>query len=483
MIKTINSVISYGYAKGLAYYETIKNFSNTKDIECFNNSLSICNNELDELIKNNEKLGEYILFQKLMLNDPMLKNGVLKHLDKSSSIVEAIDKTIDEYTTGLINSPSSYLRERVNDFKDLSIRLKANLDANKSDAPNYKFILITDELYPTTVIKYKNNLLGVVTKSGGYLSHSAILCRELNIPYVILSEAIECKNIIIDTYKKEVILNYSNNDDEIYNELINIDNSIEIINHDEFKFLANVSSNTDVKKAYELGFDGIGLYRTEFMFYNDKIPSYEQQLAVYKEAIDLMHDKPITFRVFDIGDDKKLSYINTNEKGIQNYINNPDIFITQIKALSDASNKVRILLPMIRTYKEYNYLKNWIFDITNDKSIKIGMMLETKEALENIESFVNVNFISIGTNDLAEELYNKSRDSEYDENITLDMINKLIPVVKYANANNIDISICGEIASIPEVAYKLYEIGLKNLSVTTSAINNLNFAYSKFKNK
>ena len=219
------------------------------------------------------------------------------------------------------------------------------------------------------------------------------------------------------------------------------------------------------------------------MFYNDKIPSYEQQLAVYKEAIDLMHDKPITFRVFDIGDDKKLSYINTNEKGIQNYINNPDIFITQIKALSDASNKVRILLPMIRTYKEYNYLKNWIFDITNDKSIKIGMMLETKEALENIESFVNVDFISIGTNDLAEELYSKSRDSEYDENITLDMINKLIPAVKYANDNNIDISICGEIASIPEVAYKLYEIGLKNLSVTTSAINNLNFAYSKFKNK
>jgi phosphoenolpyruvate-protein kinase (PTS system EI component) len=138
---------------------------------------------------------------------------------------------------------------------------------------------------------------------------------------------------------------------------------------------------------------------------------------------------------------------------------------------------------MIRTAEEYNYLRSWIYDITNNKAIKIGMMLETKEALENIKTFTNVDFISIGTNDLALELYNKPRDSEYDENITFDMINKIIPVVKYANDNNIEISLCGEIASIPDVAYKLYEIGIKNLSVSTSALNNLNHTYSKFKNK
>ena len=486
MIKTITNVISSGYAIGPTYINKIDKFSNTKDIDVFDKSLKLCNEELDILIAKDEKLGEFILFQKLMLNDPVLKKSVIKYLDDSSSIVEAIDKTIFEYTTELINSPSIYLQERVNDFKNIALLLKENLIENENKAPEAKFILITDELYPTQVIKYKERLLGVITKKGGYTSHSAILCKELAIPYVIYPKTLECARAIIDSYKREIILDYSKQDELKYNDYINKNKTINKVNHEGYKFLANVSSSDDVKKANDLGFDGIGLYRTEFIFYNsDNILSLERQEDIYKEALNTMMDKPITFRTFDIGDDKTVAFIKNNGKGVKNYLDNPDIFSTQIKAIINAHSATtpRILLPMIRTNEEFNYLRNWIISLANNKTVKIGMMLETKEALTNIESFTNVDFISIGTNDLTKELYQRSREKEYDEAITLDLINKLIPIVEYTNKHSIPLSLCGEIASIPEVATRLFEIGIKNLSVTPSALNNLNLAYMKFKNK
>lgn len=484
MIIKVDNIISSGYAKGRVFVYKNEDFSNTKDIECFNKSLAICNKKLDELIFENEKLGEFILFQKLMLNDPVLKKSIIKYLETSTSIVEAIDKTIFEYTMGLINSPSEYLRERVNDFQDLALNLKNNLEYKDSYIPENSFILITNELYPTFLLKNKDKILGVVARNGGYTSHSAILCRELEIPYVICHKKIECESLIIDTYKKELFLNYSKYDEDRYQEFINLKTKTSIVPHEGYCFLANASSNDDVKKASKLSFDGIGLYRTEFIFYyREDVLSYEEQLKIYSEAVNIMKDKPVTFRLFDIGDDKKVSCIKSLGKGIKNYLNNPELFKSQVLAISHSCKKPRILLPMIRTNEEFNYLRGWIFDLTENKDIKIGMMLETKDAIERLDTFTNVDFISIGTNDLMEELYQKPRNSMYDEDIAFKLIDELIPVISYAKEKNISLSLCGELASIPEIATRLFEIGIKKLSIAPSALSNLNHAYKKFKNK
>ena len=144
------------------------------------------------------------------------------------------------------------------------------------------------------------------------------------------------------------------------------------------------------------------------------------------------------------------------------------------------------MFPMIETINEFNYLKDIVIKIANENKYnipEIGMMLETKKALESIEDFKDVDFISIGTNDLVYELYQIRRDKLS----RIDYIDKLIEslkgVVKFAKDNNISLSICGEIAAISNIAIKFYEIGIKNLSVNTSSIKNLNLSYSEYKLK
>ena len=144
------------------------------------------------------------------------------------------------------------------------------------------------------------------------------------------------------------------------------------------------------------------------------------------------------------------------------------------------------MFPMIETRDEFDYLKSWVLDIAkkyNYKIPKIGMMLETKEALENITSFRNVDFISLGTNDLTSELYHINRDrmNNFNEYID-DLLEKLKPVVSFCDKYNICLSVCGELASVKEVAYRFYKIGIRNLSVSPSCIQMLNNCYSEFIN-
>ena len=229
------------------------------------------------------------------------------------------------------------------------------------------------------------------------------------------------------------------------------------------------------------GFDGVGLYRTEFIFMNnDKPLSYEEQYKIYKEALTITN-KDIIFRTFDVGDDKKLSYLNVTQKGVSNYFDNLDIFNNQIKALVNAKAKY-IMFPMIRSKDEVDRLRNIIY--AYDRNIAIGIMLETKEALDNINDFSYVDFISIGTNDLVEELYKIDRYNQLDNLEYIDdLLKKLENVVEFCQNNKIELSLCGEIAGIEEIAVRLFKIGIKKLSVGVSKIGVLNNAYLKYINE
>ena len=145
------------------------------------------------------------------------------------------------------------------------------------------------------------------------------------------------------------------------------------------------------------------------------------------------------------------------------------------------------MFPMIETKEDFKFLKDWVIKIqkeNNYKLPKIGMMLETKKALKNIEDFTDVDFISIGTNDLTKELYGVNRNEENKYSLYLDdLLLKLRKVVEFASRNDIFLSVCGELASIKEVAIKYYEIGIRSLSVSPFAMRNLNAAFSEFKNQ
>lgn len=450
-------------------------------------------NQIEEMKKTNKELLDYLNVQELMISDPnLITRATNLILNENKSAKEAVSDVLEVYISDLKSSTSLYLQERAIDIKDIIVRITNNLKNTNETDDKTKYILYTDVLYPSFLIHNKKNIIGIIANSGGYTSHSAILCRQWDIPYVISNLKFEGgekviidtrKNIIITNPELDIIKKYENEIKE--NDLF----SKSSIEHGDYLFLANVGSNLDLKKVLKYKFDGVGLYRTEMIFMNTNRPyTFNEQYEIYQEAVNIIGDKYLCFRTFDIGDDKKLNYIQTFKKGIDNYRNNPKLFTNQVKALlkANTNGNMRIMFPMIETVDEFRFLKNWVLKIKEENNYnmpKIGMMLETKNALENIETFTDVDFISIGTNDLTSELYHMDRDKvlENTKEYINDLLEKLKRVVKFCKDFNICLSVCGELASISDVAKTLYSIGIKNLSVSPSAIQNLNRAYTDFK--
>jgi phosphoenolpyruvate-protein kinase (PTS system EI component) len=235
-----------------------------------------------------------------------------------------------------------------------------NLSDTMVITPEEPFILYTDKPYPSYLIHNKEKILGIISKTGGYTSHTAILARNYDIPFVISKEEFkEGEEVLIDTRKEIIITNPS----ALQKNIKKDSKHKKAVLHARYKFLANAASSSDVKKAMDYGFDGIGLYRTEIIFMNSNRPfTAIEQYKIYSEAVEALDDsKYIVFRTFDVGGDKQISYVHTNKKGIDNYKQNPYIFENQVMAIlkiyTDTKKDIRIMFPMIFAPEEFDYLR------------------------------------------------------------------------------------------------------------------------------
>lgn len=448
--------------------------------------------EIQELQEKFVENKEYLSMQILLLEDPDLYKKALFALEQGYSAVEGIHKVIEEYMQPLSISTNSYLQERTLDLADIKERIIRNLTQQKVMKFEDPFILVCEELHPSFLIQNREFIKGIITTYGGYNSHSAILCRQFNIPYMIAKlDMEENLDIILDTRKKRICISPFKEEMEYYQELIQKLSleKFEAVPHPGFQFLANVSSNIELDKVIEYGFDGIGLYRTEMIFMNsNRSYTLEEQYEIYKEAIERMKGKSVCFRTFDIGDDKQLSYVQAYKKGIDNYKHNPELFQTQIEALLKANqyNTLKIMFPMITSVEEFHFLKQWVYQIQRNiedtSKFKLGIMLETKEALQNIRDFTDVDFISIGTNDLIYSIYHVHRNMQKEalESYLRDLLNQLKQVIAFCEQEKIELSICGELAAISPALREFIALGIKNFSVATPAIKVLNHIYKEF---
>ncbi|MDE6241357.1 MAG: hypothetical protein K2M08_02915 [Anaeroplasmataceae bacterium] len=448
--------------------------------------------ELESLKTESKENEEYISMQILLLNDPMLLSKSNQEIDNGLSAAQSVSNVLHEIMNSLLDATSSYLKERVLDLSDIKERILRNLLGKKSLEIQYDFILVAEELYPSFLIQNKNKLLGIITHKGGYSSHSAILCRQFNIPYMVSNiDVKENEIIIIDTRKQQILTSPEENEIKHYQEVLHklSKENFEAIEHAPYQFLANVSDNSELERVNQYGFDGIGLYRTEMIFMNSDRPyTLEEQYEIYSEAVEAMQSKSICFRTFDIGDDKQLPYIEASKKGVDNYIHNPIVFKTQIEAIIQANhyNTVKIMFPMIYSSSEFDFLKKWVLQIQKEMKdtsyIQFGIMLETEEALNSIETFYDVDFISIGTNDLVYSIYHIHRDAQTNdlENYLNDLILKLKRVVDFVKEHKITLSVCGELAAIEPALKEFMKLGIENYSVATPAIKILNHVYKEF---
>lgn len=458
----------------------------------FQAAVQISLDQIEVLKKERTENADYLTIQGLLIGDYALAQNVLRLINEGNSAVSSVHKALENYVESLAVSSNTYLQQRTLDIMDIRNRIIQNMEGTTSKDLDCKKVIYAKELHPSFLIQHKQKILGIITEDGGFSSHGAILCRQWNIPYMVCElELTEEDMVVLDTRQKiiivhpepEIIQRYKNN-------LLNLEQeSYQAIPHKGFGFYANVSSNNELEKVLEYGFDGVGLYRTEMIFMNTNRPyGYEEQLEIYSEAVEKLKGKVVCFRTFDIGDDKQLSYVKSFKKGVDNYIHNPLLFETQIKAMIAANhyNNIRIMFPMITSEEDFKFLKRWVLQIQktmkNTSKIKIGMMLETKEALNHIQDFKDADFISIGTNDLTEDIYHIKRDTQNQRlnSYIKDLTEQLSKVVVFCDQQQICLSVCGELAAIASAAQMFYHIGIRNLSVAAPAIRVLNKVYKEY---
>ena len=485
--------------------------------------LDITKAETEEMSKALEKNASAkeaeILFGHIMLmSDPMLVDEIVNRIKGESVCAEyVIEEVCNQYAAVFASMDDELMQQRATDMIDIKTRLiKKVLGIENTDLSKlpYGSILVAKDLTPSmTAGLNPDNVLGIVTQFGGKTSHSAILARALEIPAVVglsnLPEDIsDDTDILLDGESGEVIILPTDNEKSDYEnkkksydankEMLKKYRELPSISKDgkKVEIAGNIGSPEDAKKVIENGGEGIGLFRTEFLFMDrDCMPTEEEQFESYKEVATAMEGKPVIIRTLDIGGDKEIPYMGIvqDENPFLGYRairlcldRKDDIYIPQLRALLRASafGNIKIMLPLITSMDEIIEAKALISDIKKEldekniaynKNIEIGIMVETAAASLLADIFAKeVDFFSIGTNDLIQYTMSVDRGNVKIAGLyspfspaVLRSINRIITEGKKAG---IMVGMCGEAAADPLLIPVLLAWGMDEFSMSASSI-------------
>jgi phosphoenolpyruvate-protein phosphotransferase (PTS system enzyme I) len=462
-----------------------------------------------------EKIGEQnskIFDAQLeILNDSFFINGIKDKIRKEKKNGSFIfSEEISKLGRVLLNSRDEYLKERYADIMDVKNRVVRNMKREKLFSKvEVESIVIAHELTPAdTILFSRRKVKGYATDRGGVTSHAAIISRALRVPAVVGMKDIVnyiktgdlliidgFEGLIIKDPDEETIQSYIKKQNELYeyerklNEVINLPSITLDGKHIELS--ANIEFDEEIDFVTNCGHCSIGLYRTEHLFLEaGDFPSEEKQIDEYTHIANVTFPQSVTIRTYDIGGDKLLP---TSEKesnpflgwrGIRICLDRVEIFKEQLCALLKASTKknVKILFPMVSSLPEIRRTKEILEEVKKDldeegfdydKEIGIGVMIEVPSAclLAN-ELAKEVDFFSIGTNDLIQYLLAVDRGNEFISDMFLEfhpaIVRTLKQIIDTAHSNNIPVSICGEMASDPLASALLIGLGIDELSVVPS---------------
>ena len=448
--------------------------------------------------------------------DPSLSDGIKSLVESShTNVVAATAQTIETFANIFLGMEDPYMRERGADIKDIGDRLMRNMLGMNPRGLSHisgEVILVAQDLAPSdTASLDKNVVKGIVTAAGGPTSHAAIMARTLEIPAVMGVGDIESfvdgdKAVVLGT-DGIVEINPSDADwDEYTNqaaafqeELKRLRESanLEAITTDghHVELFGNIGKAKDAKNALTMGAQGIGLYRTEFLYMeNDELPAEDVQFEEYKKVAQDMKGKPVIIRTMDIGGDKELKCLDLPSemnpflgyRAIRISLNRPDIFKVQLRALLRASafGDIHIMYPMIASVEEVKQanvmLDECKAELTAEgkefnKDIKVGIMIEVPAAAVISPILAKyVDFFSIGTNDLCQYTLAVDRMNEAIGSLYQPLHPGVLRLIKHV----IDASheqgkftgMCGELASDPVATMILLGLGLDEFSMTASSI-------------
>ena len=468
-----------------------------------------------------QEVGEAnaMIFQihQMMLEDLDYCESIINIIKNQKVNVEyAVETTSTNFSEMFSSMDDSYMKERAADVKDVSKRLiSVLLDSNNGNDLSFEepVIIAADDLAPSETVQLdKSKVLGFITKKGSASSHTAILARTMNIPAIIgvgnqLKDKYDGMNAIIDGFSGNVYINPDEETvaalkekkllkDEQRNLLLQLKGKENItLDGQKIEICANIGNIEDISTVMQNDADGIGLFRSEFLYLGrNTYPTEEEQFQVYKDVAEKMSGKRVIIRTLDIGADKQVDYFKMPKeenpamgvRAIRICLNRPEVFKTQLRALFRASafGKLSIMFPMVTSCEEVEKIKQIASEakaeldekgIAYSDEIEMGIMIETPAAAIISDDLAKmVDFFSIGTNDLTQ--YTMAIDRQNDAAAVFlnthhkALIRLLKLVTDNAHKNGIWVGICGELGADPELLETFLAIGIDELSVTPSSI-------------
>lgn len=492
------------------------------EVAKFNNAIEASKVELTKIRNNAEvQLGadKAAIFDAhlLVLDDPELIQPIQDKIkNENANAAKALTDVTTQFVTIFESMDNEYMKERAADIRDVSKRVLSHILGIELPNPSMideSVVIVGNDLTPSDTAQLNKEFVqGFATNIGGRTSHSAIMSRSLEIPAIVGTKSItqEVKQgdmIIVDGLNGDVIVNPTEDELIAYQdkreryfadkkELQKLrDADTVTVDGVHAELAANIGTPNDLPGVIENGAQGIGLYRTEFLYMGrDQMPTEEEQFEAYKEVLEAMNGKRVVVRTLDIGGDKELSYLNLPEemnpflgyRAIRLCLAQQDIFRPQLRALLRASvyGKLNIMFPMVATINEFREakailleekenLKNEGHDISDD--IELGIMVEIPATAALADVFAKeVDFFSIGTNDLIQYTLAADRMSErvsylyqpYNPSI----LRLVKQVIEASHKEGKWTGMCGEMAGDETAIPLLLGLGLDEFSMSATSI-------------
>lgn len=469
----------------------------------------------------------------MILEDEELEEEILGYLEEHLVTADvATSKIIDMQAAMLADIDDEYLKERAGDIRDIGNRLLRNiLNMHIVDLGDIQeeAILIAYDLTPSETAQLNlDKVLGFITDIGGRTSHTSIMARSLELPAIVGTNNITSlvntgDLIILDATNNQIHINPSNEQVEAFKaqqakeqaekaELAKLkDLPAETLDEHRIEVVGNIGTIRDVEGVLRNGGEGVGLYRTEFLFMDrNHLPTEDEQFEAYKEVVEAMGGKLVVLRTMDIGGDKELPYLDLPKemnpflgwRAVRIGLDRREILDTQLRAVLRASafGKLAVMFPMIISVEEIRELKGIVATLKEqlraegkafDENIQIGVMVETPSAAVNARHLAKeVDFFSIGTNDLTQYTLAVDRGNELIAHLynplTPSVLNLIKQVIDASHAEGKWTGMCGELAGDVRATALLLGMGLDEFSMSgisvphvKKLVRNIKFADAK----
>lgn len=465
-----------------------------------------------------EKEAEIMQGHMMLLSDPMLTGEIENSISNDKVNAEfAIETVCNMYADMFASMGDELMQQRATDMRDIKVRMQRTLmglqSADVSSLPAGT-VLVAKDLTPSMTAGINPaNVVGIVTELGGRTSHSAILARALEIPAVVavnglLEQVKDGDTVVLDGSTGEVYVNpdteiktaYEAKRDQFLKEKKELEKYIgkPSVTKDgvQVEIVANIGKPEDVDKVLQYDGEGVGLFRTEFLFMDrTSMPTEDEQFEAYKKVAAAMNGKPVIIRTLDIGGDKEIPYMGL-EKDENPFLGyrairlcldrKEDIYKPQLRALLRASafGNIRIMIPLVTCIEEYREAKALIEELKKEldekgiaykKDIQVGIMVETAAASLIADIFAKeADFFSIGTNDLTQYTMSVDRGNKkisyLYSTFNPAVLRSIRHIIACGREAGIMVGMCGEAASDPMMVPLLLAFGLNEFSMSASAI-------------